>query len=486
MSQVNVFHKANNPDYVYFDLQQSNVYNSTTSEPQPLRFNETRDSPIVPNAGEYYLSVNRFQVDTYNLPVLVVEPDLTVDDPNQTIYKIAITAFAGEVPRDTGGSGPLTKSISSVYTSVQTIIWTSDDNSLIPPDKDSLNGRNTVEFPYYYCHSYTKFVALVNDAIKKAYIDIINQMWTADFVGTSYDQSFVDIFARVFPIPPYLVWNNLSAEIIANQLFHSIDLVKLANTNYSVPGAVWTNTGGSTHTGVVGLPVPFNLGLSMNANLFSLFNSFPRTAYDYSNEKYYLLSLGANVFDNTIAHPKNSYMPLSSESDLLFNVGPYYDTATNTYTTERKTTTNYTYDNLYIRQVQEISTIDTWSPVNSIVFTTSTLPIVINQSSAKATLGAEEFSQIVSSGFDLIITDLQTNQQGSRPNVLYNPSAEYRRIDMTGNLPIQIIDISVKWRARTGQIMNFYLPRGGSCSIKILFERKDKKGNDEFRLKPSI
>jgi hypothetical protein len=179
-------------------------------------------------------------------------------------------------------------------------------------------------------------------------------------------------------------------------------------------------------------------------------------------------------------------MPLSSESDLLFNVGPYYDTATNTYTTERKTTTNYTYDNLYIRQVQEISTIDTWSPVNSIVFTTSTLPIVINQSSAKATLGAEEFSQIVSSGFDLIITDLQTNQQGSRPNVLYNPSAEYRRIDMTGNLPIQIIDISVKWRARTGQIMNFYLPRGGSCSIKILFERKDKKGNDEFRLKPSI
>jgi hypothetical protein len=485
MSQVNVFHKANNPDFIYFDLQQSNVYNSSKTEPQPLRFNETRDNPIVPNAGEYYLSVNRFQLDTYNLPVLVVEPDLTTGNPNQTIYKVVITAYSSEVPRDTGGTGPLTKNISSVYTSIQPVIWIPDD-SLIAPDLDMLNGKNTVEFPYYYCHSYTKFVALVNQAIKKAYIDIINQMWTADFVGTSYDQSFVDIFARAFPIPPYLVWNNLSAEIIANQLFHSIDLVKKADTNYSVPGAVWTNTGGSTHTGEIGLPVPFNLGLSMNANLFSLFNSFPRTAYTIGSDQYYCLTLGATVFDNTIAHPKNSYMPLKTEADLLFNVSPYYNTATNTYTTERKATTNYTYDNYYISQVQEISTIDTWSPVSSIVFTTSTLPIIINQSSAKATIGPEEFSQVVSSGFDLIITDLQTNQQGSRPNVLYNPSAEYRRIDMTGNLPIQIIDISVKWRARTGQIMNFYLPRGGSCSLKILFERKDKKGNNEFRLKPSI
>ena len=479
MSQVNVFKKANNPDYVYFDLQQTNVYNGTSQEPQPLKFNETRDNPIVPNAGEYYLSVNRFQLDTYNLPVLVVEPDLTVAKKNDTIYKVRITAYSAHIPIDTGGVGPAFSGLPNTFHSTQKILWKSDDQDLQAPDKNMLNGKNTVEFPYWHCHSYQHFMRLVNEAIRFAYIDIINQMWLY-FSTTNYKNSFVDIFARAFPCPPYLVWNNnLSAEVIANQLFRSAG----GFTNYSVPGIVWTNTAGPTHTGEVGLPLPFELGLSMNANLFSLFNSFPRTSYNDGQEKFYLLNLGMSVFDNTIAHPKNSFV---EPMVYLFAGSPYYNLATTTWTTERKDSTNYTYDNLYLRQAQEISTIDTWSPVSSIVFTTNTLPIVINQSSAKATIGTEEFSQVVSSGFDLIITDLQTNQQGSRPNVLYNPTAEYRRIDMSGNLPIQIIDISVKWRARTGQIMDFYLPRGGSCSLKILFERKDKKGNDEFRIKPSI
>jgi hypothetical protein len=279
----------------------------------------------------------------------------------------------------------------------------------------------------------------------------------------------------------------LTANIVANQLFYSLDLLK-NNTNYSTPNVTWVNSNVNLnlfHTGTIAPPLPFNLGFSMNANLFSLFNSFPRTAYNISSEKYYRLTLGGSDYDAVIAHPRNSYMNLAlSGIDLPFNESPYL--VDGIYTTQRKASTNYTYDTYYISQRQEISTIDTWSPVSSIVFTTSTLPIIINQSSAKATIGPEEFSQVVSSGFDLIITDLQTNQQGSRPNVLYNPSAEYRRIDMTGNLPIQIIDISVKWRARTGQIMNFYLPRGGSCSLKILFERKDKKGNDEFKLRPGI
>jgi hypothetical protein len=484
MSQVNVFHKANNPDFIYFDLQQSNVYNSSKTEPQPLRFNETRDSPIVPNAGEYYLSVNRFQLDTYNLPVLVVEPDLTSGDPNQTIYKVVITAYSSQVPRDTDTVVDLYYDISGVYTSIQPVIWASDDSTLIAPDLDMLNGKNTVEFPYYYCHSYTKFVALINEAIKKAYVDIINQMWTGFFGTSDYVESFVDIFARAFPIPPYIVWNsNLTANVIANQLFYSLDLLK-NNTNYSAPNVTWVNTD-EDHRGTIAPPVPFSMGLSMNANLFALFNSFPRTAYTIGSEQYYRLTLGGAEFDAVIAHPRNSHINLAlSGINLPFNEDPYLNG--NVYTTERKASTNYTYDTYYISQRQEISTIDTWSPVSSIVFTTSTLPIIINQSSAKATIGPEEFSQVVSSGFDLIITDLQTNQQGSRPNVLYNPSAEYRRIDMTGNLPIQIIDISVKWRARTGQIMNFYLPRGGSCSLKILFERKDKKGNDEFKLKPGL
>ena len=107
MSQVNKFKQDQNPDYLYFDLQQTNVQNTTEFIQQPLKFIETRDTPIVANSGEYHLSVTRFQLDTYNLPVLVVEPDLTQLEnqfnPNQTIYKVALIPKASYLTDDVGG-----------------------------------------------------------------------------------------------------------------------------------------------------------------------------------------------------------------------------------------------------------------------------------------------------------------------------------------------------------------------------------------------
>lgn len=90
MSQTNAFYKAQNPDYVYLDLQQSNVYNNTNGLEVDVNFTETRDSPVIANTGEYHMSVTRFQIDTYNLPTMVVEPDITQLDVNKTVHKVAI------------------------------------------------------------------------------------------------------------------------------------------------------------------------------------------------------------------------------------------------------------------------------------------------------------------------------------------------------------------------------------------------------------
>jgi hypothetical protein len=59
-----------------------------------------------------------------------------------------------------------------------------------------------------------------------------------------------------------------------------------------------------------------------------------------------------------------------------------------------------------------------------------------------------------------------------KPNLLYNPSAEYRRISLTSNRPINNIDIQVFWRNKRGELKPFYVWSGGSASIKILFEKK--------------
>ena len=87
---------------------------------------------------------------------------------------------------------------------------------------------------------------------------------------------------------------------------------------------------------------------------------------------------------------------------------------------------------------------------------------------------SDDWSRAAASGADfaLVITDLQTNQQGYKPNLLYTPTAEYRRLDMTGNLGLTNIDIRVFWRAKTGQLVPMKLASGVTTSIKLLFQKK--------------
>ena len=100
MSQTNAFAKSQNSDYVYMDLQQTNVYNNTDTNELDINFIETRNAPILKNTGEYDLSVTRFQIDSYKLPSLVVEPDLNGSpyEPNKTVHKVAIMTSGSTIP----------------------------------------------------------------------------------------------------------------------------------------------------------------------------------------------------------------------------------------------------------------------------------------------------------------------------------------------------------------------------------------------------
>jgi len=56
-------------------------------------------------------------------------------------------------------------------------------------------------------------------------------------------------------------------------------------------------------------------------------------------------------------------------------------------------------------------------------------------------------------------------------NVLYTPSAEFRRIELQGDTPIKAINLSVAVMTNTGVIVPVYLGYQGSFSCKLLFER---------------
>ena len=57
--------------------------------------------------------------------------------------------------------------------------------------------------------------------------------------------------------------------------------------------------------------------------------------------------------------------------------------------------------------------------------------------------------------------------------VVYNPTTEYRLIDVRSSMSLNIIDIIVYWKDTFGNIHPFELRPGCSANAKLLFRRKD-------------
>ena len=59
-----------------------------------------------------------------------------------------------------------------------------------------------------------------------------------------------------------------------------------------------------------------------------------------------------------------------------------------------------------------------------------------------------------------------------QPMVIYNPSPEYRLIDMNSYMNLNRVDIIMYWKDTFGNIHPFELSPGNSASVKIMFRRK--------------
>jgi hypothetical protein len=138
---------------------------------------------------------------------------------------------------------------------------------------------------------------------------------------------------------------------------------------------------------------------------------------------------------------------------------------------------NPTYDAIQV--FQEFSTISLWSPVTSIVFTSNTLPIVSNQVSTPIIynngnqLGSNGNNALISQ----VITDFISNEGIYKPNLVYEPSAQYRYIELLSNRPLNTFDLQVYWKDRQGVLIPFYLSSGCTATIKVLFTKKNSLGN---------
>jgi hypothetical protein len=190
------------------------------------------------------------------------------------------------------------------------------------------------------------------------------------------------------------------------------------------------------------LPASNPINIFFNANLYALFSSFPVYIQNLG-----LTNQGRDALIQTDTFGGSNLLPYPPTSD------PPDFTAIAVY--------------------QEFSTVSLWSPVSSIVFCSNSLPIVPNQLSAPLVFVNGLGYNLGGNNANLanIVTDLVADQY--KPNIIYNPTAQYRLIELVGTSPIYTLDISCFWKNRIGELVPFRLSAGCTATIKFLFTRKD-------------
>jgi hypothetical protein len=147
---------AMNASHIYYNINISNDYsgydissngqvmqvNTNTKELQ-LVFNQSRAQPYLINPSKYFLSVQRFTIESPNLPVFICQPIVGQASYNRTIYQITMV-------RESDGA-----------VAYDEIIWQPDDKSVPIPTGIVTSSWQTNK--YYYCYSYQHFIDLINN-----------------------------------------------------------------------------------------------------------------------------------------------------------------------------------------------------------------------------------------------------------------------------------------------------------------------------------
>jgi len=158
------------------------------------------------------------------------------------------------------------------------------------------------------------------------------------------------------------------------------------------------------------------------------------------------------------------------------NVQFLYNTITETQLISNNIYTNQ----LYIIDTQEFNTLNIMTSLVSIVLTSQCLPIRSewitdqNRKGAYPYLGIPLITPLIQDSSAKIVTDYDfdnSDQNNVRGRLIYNPTAEYRRIALFGTSQISTIDLQFFWTDNYGILHPLYISAHKTLNIKLLFEK---------------
>jgi hypothetical protein len=411
------------PTQIYYDLDVVNTVqpSQTTAQaaqPNRLTFTEIRSSPIIDNPSDYFLSIVRFSLDTAgSMPLFIPQIELN-NSAGGTPWNNTVYYITVEYNPPAAPADRLIKK--------SRVIWVPQSAIYPAPGVVPATIQANTE-PYYWCNNIQSFICMMNEALELAYLDIITQAAAA-------------VPPIVLPATwiagnnPYFLWDAPSAKL-----------------TYVAPALVFQQEclGNGTASGFVYFNNPlFTLFSSMQTFHNYTYNPSPTSIND--TEANYLLK----VF-NKKGGVGDNYIPAEAAAG----------------------TTGPPYNALFMEQ--PYSTGATLCPIQSLVFTTTLVPVLPQLIGVPRSLSDNVGTGGATGQNDNIsneITDLVVNLVNGTeyfPNVLYLPTAEYRLIDLQSNAPLYGIQINVLWKDVYGIQHDFFLQNGCSCSLKVMFRKKN-------------
>jgi hypothetical protein len=285
-------------------------------------------------------------------------------------------------------------------------------NELPPPPTRTYQPTH----PYYYCYTYQQFLNCVNTAIATCWTNI-------QFIVGAGD----------FGAPPKFWFDENSYKI------HLSAKAKVDNTGND---PLWNSGTGAN-------PVANSASLWLNEPLYNLLSGFD------------IVNVGRPIPNPTI-NPLQYRIKIYQTFDNLL--------------TDPLAQNNAEY---YLIMTSEQVDVAVWNPIKSLVFTSGLIPLLPTLTSPPKSLTSTSgtFSSFGNnSNLATQLTDFEVGFSASntyKQTVNYNPSSEYRLLDIQSDLPLNNIQVSVFWKNLEGILVPFYLDGGQTGNIKLLFRRKD-------------
>ena len=484
-SSVESVGNSNEPDIVYYNADiiadaydVKDVLNGVDKDP-PIRFQETRSVPLISDISKYMFSIIRFTMDGAgkDLPIFIPNINDTQPDVNLTTYAITYEYTVYYVnPTTATNESKLFTAQRFVYYRPETI------GAPIPnaPNAVASNGEfcgQDLRGRYYFVYTYGHWVDLVNEAFQSAWngaelavpdtyhpTKSIEAQWSAYWLtlgGTTLNQPILQ------GSPPVLRYNPSTYRF------------SLFGNSYCCGNVIQYNT-----------TIPSN-------NPANYVSPLPTQAWSYGASPSYATNLlrGTelmNVWFNTdmfgmFANFRNIFLgnESSGRTNLILFIpnGNNYSKFENLNTcvqTPADAPAIGTSPIVYIEAEQEYESTSTlWSPISSIVFSSTMIPIFPEQTGTPLTYGEgnNNIPTESTSNFTPIITDISvpmTRADDYRGFLSYTPTGEYRLSSFTGSrTELRNIDIQVFWKNRINNtlypITMFNL---SSVSIKMMFRKK--------------